>query len=575
MKISAIALQEEVDGLKKFEVPLLQDLVLLTGCNGAGKTRLLKAIQRYVEFLQLGVSGQDPPEKFTLTIQDDQKSETLSSQNADAIQIVNYSHYDAKLQMPGDFSPYVIHKAKEILKRCDYEETALNSLLFIEDMAKGYSAEYEDGSCFARFQKDAEENFEIKIHYDRESKKLKIFGQDIDRADLSPGQQYLLRMAVACFQNENEDKLIFFMDEPELHLHPKALIRLLENIRKKFPTSQLWISTHSLALVSYFSVIEENATILYLRDGQTERFRSNSGSLLDGLIGSEENRFAMQQLMETPDAYASNRFTFECFDSPAALPGKDGTDEQVAMIGPLLCPGDVIVDYGAGKGRFWEELALGDARTADGTRAVEAVTYYAYNKKEVEKEKDARDCKAVMREYGSTEKNYFNDFELLREKTAGRANYVLFVNVLHEIPPSGWPEVFKNAISLLNEGGKIIIVEREELMIGEAPYEQGFLMITSNAVKALFGETKAEEMRHQPKDYLVRYQITPDAPNLGNMVAIVRIIRQDAFEKIRQLKEKPVSADRYKRFKNGISLAFWLHQYANAALLLEQEAVID
>lgn len=570
MKISAIALQEEVDGLKPFRVSALKDLVLLTGCNGAGKTRLLKAVQRYVESLQCGRLEQELEGEIALTLQSDQGLEVLTAQNANDIQIINYSHYDAKLQMPNAFSPYVIHKAKDILKRCDYEETALNSLLFIEDMAKGYSEEFRDGECFLKFKRDAKEDFEIQIDYDKGKKKLQIFGQDVDKAELSPGQQYLLRMAVACFQNEKNDKLIFFMDEPELHLHPKALIRLLKKIRQKFPTSQLWISTHSLALVSYFSVMEEEATILYLQNGKAERFRSNSSSLLDGLVGSEENRFAMQQLMETPDAYASNKFAFECFDEPAVFPGRDGTDVQVSMIRPMLFPGDVIVDYGAGKGRFLEELALGDAKTEDGKRAADVITYYAYNKKEVENERDAQRCKAVMNEYGSTEVNYFNDFGQLLTKLQGMAKYVMLINVLHEIPPDGWKEVFCNARLLLKEEGKIIIVEREELMIGEAPYEQGFLMITSNAVKKLFGEEKVEEKRHPTKDYLVRYMIAPDNLNIEDMDSIVQIIRQDALGKIRQIKNGSISSDRKVRFKNGIKLAFWAHQFANAALLLEK-----
>lgn len=143
MKIKSIKLHQDTDGLKAFKDCLsLENLVLLTGSNGAGKTRLLKVIRRYVEALQSGVPESEIKEKLTVYFQEGEKIELLTKDNAKQIQIINYSHYGAKLQIPNAFSPYVIHKAKEILMECDYEETALNSLLFIEDMAKGYSEEF-------------------------------------------------------------------------------------------------------------------------------------------------------------------------------------------------------------------------------------------------------------------------------------------------------------------------------------------------------------------------------------------------------------------------------------------------
>lgn len=567
MKISAIKLQEERDGIQKFEVSLLKDLVLLAGSNGAGKTRLLKAIQKNVESLQN--DAREFNEKLKIEVCKDGRDEMLTVENACDVTAINYSHYDAKLQLPNDFSPYVIHKAKEILKQCDYEETALNSLLFIEDMARGYSEEFQDGECFLKFQKRALEDFEIQINYDKDRKKLQVFGQDIEKAELSPGQQYLLRMAVACFQNENKDNLIFFMDEPELHLHPKALIRLLKNIRQRFSTSQIWVATHSLALISYFAVTEEKATILYLQNGNVQNFRSDSSGLLNGLIGSDENQFAIQQLIATPDAYASNKFAFECFDSPAVLAGKDGSDKQVAMVRTILHSGDVVVDYGAGKGRFFEELALSDGRTEDGRRAAEAIIYYAYNKKELERLEDAEECKAVMEEYGSTANNYFNDLGMLQKAVGGEAKYVCLINVLHEIPPSEWEGVFQDVKILLGAEGRLVIVEREELMTGEAPYTQGFLMVTQNAVNELFGKEQVQKEVHPDKQCLVKYTIELGKSELGNTISAVELIRSDALEIIRQIKETPVPENRKSRFETGIKLAFWTHQYANASLVLE------
>ncbi len=190
LKISSITLTNEKRGIQPFSAPVLGDIVILTGANGAGKTRILKLLQDYVDNLHKNISDRD----ILLTIETDDVP--LTTANADKIQIINYSHYDARLQSPTDFTPYVIHKAKDILQSCDYEETALNSLLFLWDMANGYSEEFKDKHEFRCFQKRLRDKFNIRLSYARGT--LKINGRVIEKASLSPGQQYLLRMAVAC-----------------------------------------------------------------------------------------------------------------------------------------------------------------------------------------------------------------------------------------------------------------------------------------------------------------------------------------------------------------------------------------
>lgn len=550
----------EKNGLLPFKLPMLGNLVLVTGANGAGKTRLLKTIQNYIN----SQYTTDNMDEVVIELTENEKCEKLTKENMDKVRIINYSHYDARLQSPNSFSPYVIHKAKELLKRCDYEETALNSLLFIEDMAKGYSKEFKDGKKFLDFQRDVEESFNIKIDYDKERDCLRLFGLDIEEAALSPGQQYLLRMAVACFQNENESGLIFFLDEPELHLHPKALIEMIEKLRNKFPDSQFWISTHSLSLISYYTVMKEDVTTLYIENKKVDLFRSNSSALLEGIIGDEEKQFAVQQLFGLTDEYACNKFTFECFEEPQTVAGKDGKDVEVGLIKLDISPGDVIVDYGAGKGRFLEELCLGSDYAEK--KKGEFIQYYAYDPDE----KDAVLCKKVMNKYGSTEHNYFNDIELLKKKIAGNASYVLLVNVLHEIPPKEWISIFGNVSDLLSENGKLLIVERDELMVGEAPYKQGFLMITSNGCKALFNEKNFVEIRHPQKKYIVKYIVSKEGLNIdiNQLKACIEAIQKDSLEHIQNVKETH-EEERIKKFKIGMRLVFWLHQYANASLLLK------
>ena len=66
-----------------------------------------------------------------------------------------------------------------------------------------------------------------------------------------------------------------------------------------------------------------------------------------------------------------------------------------------------------------------------------------------------------MQQCGSQPNNYFNDINELTNKVKDTVDYVLLINVLHEIPPSEWIGLFKIIYDLLKDSGKLIIVERE------------------------------------------------------------------------------------------------------------------
>ena len=83
--------------------------------------------------------------------------------------------------------------------------------------------------------------------------------------------------------------------------------------------------------------------------------------LLEGLIGGKDYRSAIQLILSTPDEYASNKFALECFNSPETL-GAKSKDPQNMIISQLLKPGDLVVDYGVGKGRFFEGLGIDYAK---------------------------------------------------------------------------------------------------------------------------------------------------------------------------------------------------------------------
>ncbi len=557
MRVSAMKLTESRDGLAPFFVPSLGKVVILSGSNGSGKTRLLKLLMQYVGAVQKG--EEERYLNLKICHQEEGEGEVFGKANADQIKIVNYSHFDAQLQLPENFTPYVISKAKEVLETCNYEETALNSLLLLDDMAHGYSSEFRDGVQFNKFVDNYAKSFHIQVKRD-EQNNLKFF-DDLEpkQAALSPGQLYLLRIAVACYRNVGSEKLIFILDEPELHLHPQAQIEMVKTLRSKFPQAQFWISTHSLALISYFTVTEDSTTVLHIKDGKASILRSDSESLLEGLIGSEENRFAINQLMAAPDEYACNKFAVECKGSAGVL-GATGNDPQAELVRLMLKEGDTVVDYGVGKGRLLEELVL-----AGGNNFIKGICYYAYDAFD----NYANECREVMRQYGVPVEHYHNEKSSLEEIVAGRADYVLLVNVLHEIDPEKWEEVFGTINQLLKAGGELVIVEREELMVGEAPYQNGFLMITCNGANELFGINSYDYEQHDKKKYIVKFKVKKEKLEVtrAKVKECVKAIQNDAFHEIAQIKQGE-KINGFARYKAGLKLAFYLNQYANASLIL-------
>ena len=546
MKISSIYLKEEIRGISPFKQDDLGEVVILAGGNGSGKTRLLDLICEYIN------KGEN---KDALEILVSDRAGILEHSNKiKQIKIANYSHYDAILQSPRDYPTYVIGQAKELLEECDYEETALNALLVIQDIAYGYSEEFKNKEIFQKFQKTVNERFGILI--EKTESGLKMFGREMEEANLSPGQIYLLRIAVACEFNKKRDDLIFVLDEPEMHLHPKAMIDMITYMRRCFEKCQFWISTHSVELISYLTATEENTTVLCMNQGRVGLLRSDSSEIITGLLGHNDNRLYLQQFYATPEVYASLRFAIECFLKPETKSGKK-KDRQQQLITPLLKKGITIVDYGTGQGRLLEQIVL------DSPEAIKNIQYFAYDIDP----KYADKCKKIMRKNNIKIENYSNNLMEIQKLVNERADYVFLVNVLHEIPPDCWEEVFVNIVGLLQEKGKLCIVEREELTIGERANSNGFLMVTEQSIRKMF--KNYERIEHEENKYLVRYLIDKKdivCVNKNKIKQAIKEIETEALTKIEKLREETDNNTTKKNYKLGLRLQFWLNQYANAAL---------
>lgn len=584
MIISEVHSETQLNGLQPLKMQHLGDVVVLAGRNGSGKSRLLKLLTQKLKVQEKIKAGQPlkPDEvqisdNLQLLVKDSLESGLVRKYDGD-IRLLNYSHYDLPLQLPNDFPPYVIKDAKKNLSRCDFEETAQDALLYFKYLIQYYHPDGETGRDELKevneILKDllgAELCERRKADGEREPS---MFGLPIDKMGLSPGQQYLLRMCVALYCNQVEDNSILFLDEPETHLHPDALWMLIQKLKDKFHIGQIWIATHSVALLSIFNA----SSIWHMEQGKPKKLGSKSIPLFESLLGGEDKRFLLRQFISAPDAFACNEFTYECMFQPKPADYKKN-DPQVNSITEIISkwPLDqkaVIVDFGVGQGRFLDGVGSSYPERLD------SMEYYAYDIDDVDP-KDESECKAVMLRYGIETEHYSHSIEELTSilDAFGGATHVLMVNVLHEIPTNAWVQVFSNVSSMLADSGVLILAETEILHYGERPYDSGFLVIQQSAVEALLGGRGFECRRNnKPYEYVAAYTIPKaslSAVSEDTVKQAIQAVKTFSLEQIESIKTanvplKPAQQSEVDQeaWKTGLELAFWTHQFANAELAL-------
>lgn len=577
MYLSGLKLNQLIKGFKKLDLRGLGSVVLLAGKNGSGKSRLLKLLTQYQKVQDKNQKGEylsDEEKEILDYVQPElmgKDGQKIEIKEYTKINFLNYSQYDVPLQSPDRFPTYVISKAKENLAKCDFEESALDALLYLKYLIKHY-----------RYDPDSDEENDLNALNELLEALLgqqltsldgepSMFGLPLNEMQLSPGQQYLLRMCIALHCNKVKNNSILLLDEPETHLHPDALLNLIYQLQTRFQLDQIWIATHSVALLSRFNTSD----IWHMTEQTAKKLGSKSGPLMESLLGELSQRVQLQDFIGAPVSFACNEFAYECLWEPPTVPYKRGDPQVTTTLKAVLDDPStqheevlqtgttVVVDFGVGQGRFLEGVGM------DHREQLSRLDYYAYDKFDTDKET----CQAIMCKYNIDKTRYYNysDIQALREelKIKGGATHVLMINVLHEIPPKEWPETFATIASFLRNDGKLILVETEELRYGEKPYMDGFLVVQEPAVKLLLNEidVRCDHCEH-PYERVVRYQIPKKMllnVDSASVDAAVEEIGRISLEKIYQLRREN---NRSKQWLLGVQLAFWTHQYANVQLFL-------
>lgn len=398
-----------------------------------------------------------------------------------------------------------------------------------------------------------------------------LFRFPLGKSELSDGQKILLQFCLAIYSQATALKdLILFMDEPENHLHPSALIEVFDRIQHSLTNGQIWIATHSIPLLAHF----DPSLIWYMEEGNIGYAGRIPEKVLKGLLGNDDEIYKLSNFSSLPAQFAISQFAYECLFRPNAVaPVKN--DPQTNQIKGIISESKSnkpirILDYGAGKGRlastFYESEDFKKGNLND------FLDYIAFDTDKKDKEFCENAIKSI---YASSEKRYFNaPADLLTSFDKYSFDYLVMCNVFHEIDPKDWLSLFSDdgiILQLLKKDGILLIVEDHQIPAGEKAYQKGFLVLDTLQIKILFNikendtEFKVHDAREDgrlkahsiPRNYVERV-------NAHTRLEAIKSLNSTAKDKIKDLR----SLD--SNYKNGRLHGFWVQQLANTNIALDE-----
>lgn len=293
------------------------------------------------------------------------------------------------------------------------------------------------------------------------------------------------------------------------------------------------------------------------------------------MLGGEDRIAKLHDFLSLPGIYALNRHAFESlFPPPTAMTGAD--DPQTLQIRQEIVrhlrdeKKIRILDFGAGKGRLLANIIETNPGPSSGL--AEWLDYVAYDISGNDKD----ECMGILeRIYVDSERRHFSDFsELFGNYDRESFDVVVMCNVMHEIDPKQWLDLFgkeREIANALSDDGILLLVEDHKMPLGEKAYQKGFLVLNTQEIKLLFniterdkdfgfsdarddGRLKAHRIK---KEYLTRI-------TLKSRIDAIKALNDTAARKILSVRGEAVS------YKNGKEHGFWVQQFANSALALRE-----
>jgi len=393
--------------------------------------------------------------------------------------------------------------------------------------------------------------------------------------ELSPGEKKLFKWAVYLFKLKtisgiDTSNMIIIIDEPEINLHPDAQIGLIDGLIRMLQSSgQLWISTHSLHILSHLSYDD----IYLLQNSRIYRPSKNiPGVSLYELMGVDERIGELSQFISSMSEWAYSNFILQCFLDPETIATAKADDPQVklfkdSLINTLNEERPVaILDFGAGKGRIAKEIF-------DEEHLNKLFKYYAV---------ENRNANIEVLEKLPGICGIYKDYSELGDVLF---DYIIMSNVLHELHLELWEPILNKLISVLKEEGYIIFIEDKLLPRGEMPNKLGYLILDFPELIHLFGTKEIGVMHHHDERYKDRIICAvinrKHCSNIIDKLAIFKAIEElmnNTAKKLKGIRDdisNRVSGNELKKRLDGESYDLgrkysnYSQQYINAMLALE------
>lgn len=548
-------------GLNQISETVFQKRNLLIGKNGAGKTRFLHArlaslknnvssgtVVAFLDFSSFHING-----KKSVSQEEDQSSNV----------------YDLIFNgVPVDFSNF--------LNIIDDGNESLVEDLFMQLNMRAPASRNQAANRLAEINKILRDLIGYAIFYDENNgaviQRLDCQGNIIRQKnysemveEFSPGERIIFDLCFFVFYLNvvKQTKLILLMDEPELHLHPQVLLKIIEWLYNSPTIEELWIASHSLFLVPLFQFQE---LILFDSNRIMPRNSDTYKKLYDALVGLENiNVF---EFLKSLDNWQYYNFLVECFCHPDAVSKVDSNDEQfkrfVAALKVDSQSVSRVLDYGAGKFRIWD--CLQEAKVLG--KNVSAIQYEAYEPYLSDKAKQQLDEEKVpFPLYTSASQLHQNHYDA-----------VVLMNVLHEVDVLEWVETFHNIANILKSNGVLILLEVRTLLLGEQPYgNTGYLVLGDEEVSKLFPDveiTKCGPSKGKSNCWVIARKGVAQVSKISVKMSIDKL-KNNSFEILHGLFETKLELANsndleYTKEISARKYAFWSQQYINAKLALER-----
>ncbi len=499
---------------------------LVTGSNGSGKTRFLRALKSLSEKQDRGsvIYGYFPALSDRPVRETDEEEPPVTLFESISSGDIDFEDFFHEIERHnGEF-------IQELLLYRSKRRTEIQGLVAESFRAlTGRELVFQEKQAFLR-------------KADGETEPL---SELLDK--LSPGELILFYMSIfLALRKDGAQGKIILLDEPESHLHPKALRAFVRLLTEQYGRASIWIATHSLFLVPAFQF--EN--MVYIKDSAVQKRGGGMyRAILGELLGHDR---ATEDFFASSSQWQFCQFLAECFADPAVVDTVNPEDEQVRLFMEHLHEKTPmrVLDWGGGSAR------LGESLLAAGYRQGTDMDYHIYD---------------WQPRYSGQDFAVFRQLEDIR----GPYDCIVMMNFLHEVEPADWPDIFKRAFGLLEPDGFLLFIEVKALRDGEMPNRTGYLLLGPEEARELF--PGGEAFRVSVKKKSVGVLVPREALNSitdGSVLQSLRRLRKRALQEIKQLRAGegfPKPPEEIRALEEPRHYAFAVQQYINAMLAAAED----